>query len=159
MMLPGLQDPLQSLWPVLLTWKQASDLVIYPAKQSYNPHPCSPLSECARQHVCLAHGLPTGQQLSSLFKHLKWNLSTQQSSTEPHKKNLDGILTLAPPLMSHCNPSPTAVTLSWVGSCKESSEPFYPQFWLGGKLQIPVTSPLREGLGTGQLDKAPWRVL
>lgn len=116
------------------------ELAVDSAKQPYNPRPCSPSSKSARQHVCFAHGLPTGQQLRffAQFKRLKWNLSTQQGPTESHRRNLDGVLAwplphppmLTPPhwqqqwkgLVGTTN-SPLSTVLAWnqVADTRDSS--------------------------------------
>lgn len=103
-MLPVLQGPLQSGRPV---WPAVSLAGVggLASKTAYNPRPCSPSRECAKQHVCFAHGLPTGEQLQffAQSKHLNWNLSSQQSSKELHKRNLDEVLAW-PPLISPRSP-------------------------------------------------------
>lgn len=92
-MLPVLQGPLQSARPVRPAVALAG-VGGLACKTAYNPRPCSPSRECAKQHVCFAHGLPTGQQLQffAQSKHLNGNLSRQQSSKELHKRNLDEVL-------------------------------------------------------------------
>lgn len=114
-------------------------------KTAYNPRPCSPSRECAKQHVCFAHGLPTGQQLQffAQSKHLNWNLSSQQSSKELHRRNLDEVLAW-PPLISPCSP------LS-IGSCLKKcngNHEVYPHFCPRIRLMTPAALLLSKTLGS-----------
>ena len=103
MMLPGLWD----LGRVSGLLFHLLELAVDSAKQPYNPRPCSPSSKSARQHVCFAHILPTGQQIRfcAQFKRLKWNLSTQQGPTGSHRRNLDEVLAWPLPHPPHTQPS------------------------------------------------------